>query len=535
MHVHATGTLGSRRSYAVLAARSDVAVAVLAALIAGGVYVATMFPGLAAIGDTPKFQFVGAVLGTPHSPGYPLYMMLSWLFAQLPIGTIAYRMNLMSAVFGALAVAFLCGVALELGCRRWIALTAALNIGWGRVFWSQALLAEVYTLNAALFAGALLFLLRWSRTRRDRDLIAAVAFVAGGAAHHLTLVMTIPVLSVYALSVDARLALSRRVILWTIALAGGSVATYGSVWLRTSQGASFLEVQAQSWRDLVTIMRADAFDQFLGALSARDIVRERVPLIAGWLGGELRIVGVASAVAGVAALGAARWREGLLLAGIAAVIIGFALDYVVYDVEVFLLLAMIALGLIGAVGIERGISAVDRWMKSSLLRSLVAAAVVMLVPFGQFRANRAANDQHRHGYENALLDALFRELPDKSAIVRENYPLDHMLLYKLLAEQAAGTRTIVLIPPDVASVDRYLRDGYSVYAFHDHRQDLHAAGVEFADAPLRLPTAPSLAHLLDTEAMTMGYPLGQAIGIGPAPDAELSGEMPFSPAIRPRR
>ena len=113
-------------------------------------------------------------------------MMLSWLFAQLPIGTLAYRINLMSAAFGALAVSLLFGVARQLGCSRSVAAAGALAIGFGHVFWSQALLAEVYTLNAAIFAGALLFLLRWAQSRRDRDLIAAVAFVAAGAAHHLS-------------------------------------------------------------------------------------------------------------------------------------------------------------------------------------------------------------------------------------------------------------------------------------------------------------------------------------------------------------
>ena len=85
------------------------------------VYIATMFPGLAAIGDTPKFQFVGAVLGIPHSPGYPLYVLLSWVFSKIPIATIAFRANLMSAVFGSAAVALAAATLLELGCAPMVA------------------------------------------------------------------------------------------------------------------------------------------------------------------------------------------------------------------------------------------------------------------------------------------------------------------------------------------------------------------------------------------------------------------------------
>ena len=104
MLMTADARVNSRRSDDRASARYDLAIAALASIVAGGVYLATMFPGLAAIGDTPKFQFVGAVLGTPHPPGYPVYMLLLWAFAQLPFGTLAYRANLLSVVFGAISI-----------------------------------------------------------------------------------------------------------------------------------------------------------------------------------------------------------------------------------------------------------------------------------------------------------------------------------------------------------------------------------------------------------------------------------------------
>ena len=347
--------------------------------------------------------------------------------------------------------------------------------------------------------------------------------------------MTVPALTAYALLIDARRALSRRVVLSTIALAIASVSTYGYIWLRTRQVAPFLEVQAHSIGDLFGIMRADTFDQFLGKLSLRDIVRERVPYIAGWLFGELRIVGAALLVPGIVVLLRRRRREGILLAAAAIAIVAFALDYVVYDVEVFLLLPMIVLGLVAAIGLEAAAQAADRLPNAAVRRAAVAALAVV-VAFGQFRANRVENDQHRHLYENELFDALFRELPDRSAIVRESYPIDHMIFYKLLGEHAAGRRTIVLIPPDVPSVAQYLAAGYHVFAFHDHRYDLQAKGVQFIDAPLRLPTTRSLAHVLDTECLTMGYPMGQAVSVDDDADTELAAVPErFNPAVHVRR
>jgi len=48
------------------------AVAGAAALV---LYAVTLAPGLIAIEDTPKFQFVGKILGTAHPPGYPFYVV----------------------------------------------------------------------------------------------------------------------------------------------------------------------------------------------------------------------------------------------------------------------------------------------------------------------------------------------------------------------------------------------------------------------------------------------------------------------------
>ena len=63
------------------------------------------------------FQFIGRVLGVAHNPGYPLYVLLTYPIALLPIGSLPYRINLFSAVCGALAVALVFLVARRLGLR----------------------------------------------------------------------------------------------------------------------------------------------------------------------------------------------------------------------------------------------------------------------------------------------------------------------------------------------------------------------------------------------------------------------------------
>src|SRR5688572_26288485 len=84
----------------------DVVCALVVVLLIGILYRATLQPDLGGPEDTPKFQFLGYVFGTAHPPGYPLYSMLSGLFVHLvPVGPIAYRANLFSAVMAAIACA----------------------------------------------------------------------------------------------------------------------------------------------------------------------------------------------------------------------------------------------------------------------------------------------------------------------------------------------------------------------------------------------------------------------------------------------
>ena len=66
-------------------------------------YLVTLAPGVVG-GDAGEHQFSAPLLGIPHATGYPLYLLLGKLWTLLmPFGSMAWRMNLLSAVYGALA------------------------------------------------------------------------------------------------------------------------------------------------------------------------------------------------------------------------------------------------------------------------------------------------------------------------------------------------------------------------------------------------------------------------------------------------
>lgn len=186
--------------------------------LALGLYGFTLAPSVVTLfDDSLEFQLVTYQLGIAHPPGYPLYTLLGWLFTRLPIGLVAYRVNLMSAVFGAVtaSLVYLIGLELTTASNRrdydtrqsWTevlaALIGALALIVSPVFWSQATVAEVYTLNAAFVAGILWLLVRRRQTEASRLsspsgnwLLVLLFLFSLSLTHHRTTVLLLPAIAV---------------------------------------------------------------------------------------------------------------------------------------------------------------------------------------------------------------------------------------------------------------------------------------------------------------------------------------------------
>ena len=112
----------------------------LSFLLPFAVYVRTLAPTVYGL-DSAELTTGAYCLGLVHVPGYPLYLLIGHLFTRLPIGNVGYRMNLMSAFFGALAVALFYLVLVRLCRRPLAALSAVLFLASScprRIFYSPA-------------------------------------------------------------------------------------------------------------------------------------------------------------------------------------------------------------------------------------------------------------------------------------------------------------------------------------------------------------------------------------------------------------
>ena len=154
-------------------------------------------------GDSGELTTACSVLGIAHPPGYPMYVLLGKIFTLIiPFGNIAYRINLMSAFFGALSC-WMVYLIVKQSEQKWTkvneskssfhffslpftAIITALFLAFSNSLWSQSTMAEVYSLNG-FFVTLIIYLLLATRY----SLLAAFLFGLGLGNHH-TLVLLLP-------------------------------------------------------------------------------------------------------------------------------------------------------------------------------------------------------------------------------------------------------------------------------------------------------------------------------------------------------
>jgi hypothetical protein len=126
-------------------------------------YARTLAPDVL-YGDSAEFQTLAYTLGTTHSTGYPIYLLLARLLSFVPIASPAWRVSLLSAVSAAGTLG-----AVFLSARYLTRSRIGAALGLSYTFWAQAVIAEVYTPALAFLSAILLLLWRWHNAPAQRN------------------------------------------------------------------------------------------------------------------------------------------------------------------------------------------------------------------------------------------------------------------------------------------------------------------------------------------------------------------------------
>lgn len=173
----------------------------LALLLPLALYVRTLAPTVYNL-DSAELTTAAATGGIVRATGYPLYLALGWAWSSLPIGDVGYRMNMLSAVAGAMTIFLADRILRRLQVGPAAAFGALGMLAVAPAFWSMSVVAEVYTLHTALMAALIIALLHWEEAPESPLRAAGVGVILGLAAtHQAASVLLVPGVAAFALLV----------------------------------------------------------------------------------------------------------------------------------------------------------------------------------------------------------------------------------------------------------------------------------------------------------------------------------------------
>ena len=478
-----------------------VRVAILATLLALVVYLLTLAPGISWHNDgADSGDLVAAVAtgGVPHPSGYPTYLLVGSLFARLPVGDLAYRLNVMSAAAaaGATGLTLLAILASLNGAgygkrevRLFAAGAAALTFAFSSILWSQAVIAEVYALNALFAAGVGCLALLARATGRWWLWVAAAGAFGLGLGNHLSLITLAPVgLVLYgaswwsgvrrsqsvSVSVATETKGARPGVLGSVAMLlafTAGLAVYLALPLRAAQQPPVNWGGAHTWDGFIWLVSGQAYAPLVAALPLTQLPG-RILAAAALLCRQAAWWGVPVVYLGVRAM----WERdrplamATLLGGV--VLLVYAVGYNTSDSYVYLIpVAMILAFWIGwglpeafeQIGsLSGGLSATGRRVAGWALRG--GAVLLISVPLAaNFQTVDASHDLGAHDYGVKALTSAAR-----SAVIIADSGTDTFPLWYF--RYAEGRR------PDVAIVNGHLL-AYAWYRDSVRRWHPDVAGV----------------------------------------------------------
>lgn len=335
------------------------------------VYLRTLAPTIYNL-DSAELTTAAYTGGLMRATGYPLYLSIGYLWSRLPLGDVGYRMNLFSAVCGALTILLAERILRHLKVGNWATFGALGLLASSVFFWGLSLVAEVYTLHTALMAGFILALLRWGERPEPRR-IAWVGLLGGmGLAHHAAMALLGPAAALFMVTSHPRQLFSPRSILAALAGLLLGLSFYLYLPLRFLAGPAFnyagtydaslqfIPVNLTTLEGLWWLVSGQAFSGAMMAYSGLDLWREAQAFLVQ-LGRAFFAIGLGPGIFGAAVLLRRNWRQGLMLGLMFAFSAGFYINYRVMDKDTMYLPAY----LIWALWVGIGTQELLDWMRQS--------------------------------------------------------------------------------------------------------------------------------------------------------------------------
>jgi hypothetical protein len=338
------------------------------------------------------------------------------VFSILPVGSVAYRANLLSAAAAAAVVGVVVLIAVRLGVRPVIAVGAAFCLAATGTLWQEATFAEMNGLHVLLVALLLHRALVWRAERRDRDLVLGALIGGLCVSNHGLAITVVPLVFLFVL-INARREIARRpaVLVKAAAAFALGLLPYLYLPLRAIAGPSEVVGRFLTWDgfyDHVTGAQFRSDMHFMSEESVRTAVAA-MPRVVEDLVSVSNVVFILVAVLGIAVLLRRDHWFGLLLVVLGVVNIyvyaGYRGDLSQYLLTTWLILGIgLAVAWDAVVGLVVGrVGARAAWLQYGVL----GLALVLLV------ANWTGHDQSANTDGQQFTAAVFAALPQDAVLL----------------------------------------------------------------------------------------------------------------------
>jgi len=258
-------------------------------------------------GDSADATLASYALGMPHPPGFPVYTWVGHLFTLIPIGDIAYRVNLMSAFFGALAIPVVYAIIrssaqkfegrFSAGASRFGAIVGSMSLAFSITYWAQAEIAEVYTLNIFIIALMILFSLKWAEERNPKYLYLLSLLFGLSLGIHASNILFAPFFLAFLFLTDRKAMLDMRVLIPAIALflAVGMIQIV-YLYVRAMQVPAYMYSDIRSMNSFLSYITAKEYSAAPFSVS----LSSGISMYVEFLAANFSLVGMAIGMAGLA-------------------------------------------------------------------------------------------------------------------------------------------------------------------------------------------------------------------------------------------
>jgi hypothetical protein len=422
-------------------------------------YWRTLLHGVGFWGDSAELQFVGKVLGVPHAPGYPLYVMLNHIFVtMIPFGSLATRVNLLSACFTLLSIFVFFEILLQLKIRAYAAYITALTFGLTTTQWFYALIAEVYSLNILFVALVILFLLRWHDKRADRDFYMACLLYALSFGNHQLMIALLPsfVYLVWVTKKDVLWNPKKILVVAFFILLGFSQYLY--IVLRSNNPATpYLVLDTRTF--LGFLKNPGAGTAF--HLSLSEVVSRRLPVAAGFFWSNFYLL-LFLALWGIFLL---KDRQvNIFLLSYLVINTLFVLQFEIREADAFFSPGFLVLAIYIGFAINR--------LLGLALRSPRTAWLALFIPLLLVVVNYRKVDQSKHTRHAERVEEILRIVDRDAVIITDEYDYSSYFWYYLIGE-GYSKKEIYAIPmygvergaTNAEEIRAYLAGEKQIYSF----------------------------------------------------------------------